>query len=238
MHTQSVKYLLIVVLLGCASEPSKLVLVDLKDERIMTLEEQIADKDKELDTLRNKVAQLEAFKIPAKPKSRMPVQKLRANLATDNEPRASDDERKIADSNDESMHLYFKGLEKMRERKFDSALEDFRQFLALSPGHVYADRAQFLIAECHFLTREYGLTIVSTNLLISRYPHSVKIPDAMLQRAIAYLEMKQTELGRNALTDILKKYPTEPVADQASKRLAQLNVESVPLIEDANSEND
>lgn len=150
------------------------------------------------------------------------------------------DGESIADSTHETMHLYYRGLQQLQEGQYEDAQASFREFLKLSPNHVYADRAQYLVAEAHFKSHELGLVVIATNVLESRYPHSFRVPDALYKRALALDGMGQPDQARATLRDLLKRFPKDPTADGASRLLASLagprekGTKPVPLIEDIN----
>ena len=138
-------------------------------------------------------------------------------------PKVESEEDSIADSTQESMHYYYKGLELFEEKKFDEAVRALNQFVTLTPRHVYADRAQFLVAESAYLSKEYGLAIVASNLLEARYPYSVRLPEAMHRRILSLIELKQVEPAKLVLEKMMKRYPTSPLLSEASKAMAHLD---------------
>jgi TolA-binding protein len=142
----------------------------------------------------------------------------------------------VASSRHESMVDYYRGLQAMDEKRYDEAIGHFREFVRRNPNHVYADRAEFQIAEAHYLNHEYGLVIVETNQLEARYPFSVRAPEAAFQRALAHDGLGQREQARRALKDLMKKYPKSEFAARASRKLAELGPSAAyrpPLIQDA-----
>lgn len=144
-------------------------------------------------------------------------------------PAEPDDEREedavVADSRHEGMHWYYRGVEALKQGDYDQAVNFLRTFLKDNADHVYADRAEFLISRAHFLNREYGLVIVGTNLLEKRYPNSLKLPDAVYQKSLSYLGLGQREEAKRSLKDLIVRFPKDPVADMASRKLAELSVD-------------
>ena len=138
-------------------------------------------------------------------------------------PSEADAGATVADSTHETMQLYYRGLQLLDEKRYDDSLKNLRAFLKLSPEHVYADRAEYLIAQDHFMNKEYGLVVVETNLLESRYPYSVRLPEALYKRAMAYEGMGQQEQARQTLHDFLSRFPKDPLAVEASRRLGEVS---------------
>lgn len=142
-------------------------------------------------------------------------------------PEADEDEdqrrKTIASSDFESMTWYQQGLEQLRLGHYDQAISAFTQFQRQNPEHVYSDRAQFWIAESYFRNREFGLAVVNFNLVASRYPHSVKVPESMYRAALCHLEMGQKRPAQGLLRDILRQYPADQVVSSASRKLAEIS---------------
>lgn len=228
--------------IGCAvREVRKTNSVDPNEEKFAELNDQIQQQKGEIEKLtaelRNVTARLSLEKAPrrsAHPKPAQPivpsakdvqVEKLlpqddEGELDSNKILHAEDDS--VADSGQESMHFYLQALELLEEKRYEQALQSLRSFVTENPTHVYADRAQYLIAETHFQNREYGLVIVATNLLEARYPHSFRLPEALYKRAIAYLSMNQAAPAKTTLQHLLQRYPKDPLAETASKELAKL----------------
>ena len=144
----------------------------------------------------------------------------------------------VADSSQEVMHLYFKGLSQLQDRRYEEALKSLREFLKSAPDHVYADRAQFLISRAHFLNQDYALAVVATNLLESHYPYSFKLPDALLERADSFGRLGQEDEERATLSSLMKRFPASPASTTARQKLAKLDAPqahaAAPLIDDEN----
>jgi tol-pal system protein YbgF len=138
----------------------------------------------------------------------------------------------VVDSSQEVMHLYYRGLQLLHDKKYDEASNPFYQFVKGNPEHVYADRAQFLLMEAHYLSGEYGLAIVAANVLESHYPQSVKIPSAILRRAMSYAKLQQRQEAEQNLRQLVRDFPNAPQAQLASKKLAELSIRhKVPLLD-------
>ncbi len=144
-------------------------------------------------------------------------------LPSDPEEEEIEERRTIASSDFESMTWYQQGLERLRAGQYDQAIAAFTQFQKRNPEHVYADRAQYWIADSYFKNHEFGLAVVSFNLVVSRYPHSVKVPEAMFHAAMSHLEMGQRRPAQGLLRDILRQYPSDQIVTSASRKLAEIS---------------
>ncbi|NBX91795.1 MAG: outer membrane protein assembly factor BamD [Proteobacteria bacterium] len=194
------------------------------EKKVAFLEQKILDQKKELMSLKGNVAtkndwsvlHLEAKvkELEGATEKSMALPPVTAFV--------SPHEDTVADSSDEAMHLYYEGTQELKEKKYDSAVKSFNDFLSENPDHVYADRAQFMILEAHLENREYGLALVASNVLENRYPHSLKLPNALFKRALCFLGLEQKAKGIQALKTVLSNYPQSSVAPIASERLATL----------------
>jgi TolA-binding protein len=244
------------LLFACAAQkpagPDPMVMLD---ARLQSLEAQLLESKATQERLaqRLETAMTERTKsAPAKkastPRGKMrkssnlPITRLtpggQASGESAEEGEAGEDlTERVVDSRHEGLHIYRQGVLFLKDRKFEEAIERFRKFLTENPEHVYADRAQYLMTEALYGNKEYGLVIVAAQLLESKYPFSFRIPEACYYRAMALLSMGQRPQATDALKDVMKRFPREPVAETASRKLAELSVtrrshEDVPLLPD------
>ncbi len=134
-----------------------------------------------------------------------------------------DDSQAVASSSFEVMTFYQTGRHLYQAGKYDEAVSSFKLFLEREPEHVYADRAQYWIADSYFRNREYGLAVVASNLLVSRYPYSVRVPEALFRSALCHVEMGSRKEARVLLRDLLRQFPLDATAKSASRKLAEIS---------------
>lgn len=98
---------------------------------------------------------------------------------------------------------------------FESLLADF-------PAGEFADNSQYWLAEAYKINREYDRAIAAFGKVVSQYPNSSKVPDALLK--LGYIELDQQHIakGRDYLTRVITSYPGTTAAHLASKKLAQM----------------
>jgi len=222
--------------LGCALFPAKTEhpLVDKNEERYFELNDRLQQQDAKIAQLIGRIEALTAAKAPAAPlkkiapKIEVPAKGHEMITTEDGDPLATLQENTVASSKHESMHAYFEGTRLVEDGKLDMALSSFRDFLKANPDHVYADRAQFQIADAHFRNKDYGLVVVATNLLESKYPYSFKIPEALFKRALSLAGLGQAEPARTALKDLMKRFPESPAAKLAVNKLVELGGATTP----------
>jgi len=137
-------------------------------------------------------------------------------------PQAEASDQSVADSTHEVMHLYYRGLQLVREGRYEETVRPFSLFLSSAPDHVYADRAQYWLVEAHFRNRDHGLAVIAANQFDSRFPKSFRLAESMYTRALAYESMGETKLARGALREVIKRFPDDVMADAATRRLGQV----------------
>ena len=242
-------FAVVLLLCGCASfqkEPPEKrgFILSSVEEKILGLEEKIQSQELQIEKLRSALnrsaerAKVSSAPSPVLNKSKratvrapVKVSKIKKlyppmEQKVKSPPSARDlfmEGETLADSSQSAMHSYFKGLQLMSDKKYDEALQSFRSFVMQNPKHVYADRAQYLIADAHFQTKDYNLVVVATNLLEARYPYSIKLPEALYKRGLSFLELSQTEQARITLRNLIQKFPNDPLTAPVQRKLAGLS---------------
>jgi len=231
-------------LTACASSPP-VVKHDWNEERISILTDKIRAQEDKIKKLSGELDDYKSEK-PKPPEIKRLVSAPVTAVATAEAPAASGENKiieeefegdesdetaenenadrgvTVADSTHAGMHNYFQGLRLFESQDYEGALKEFRQFLSENPTHIYADRAEYFIAESHYRTQDYGLAVVATNRLESKHPFSFRLPEALLRRALAYESLGQPDDAQTVLREILKRYPGEAVAGEASRKLASI----------------
>lgn len=102
------------------------------------------------------------------------------------------------------------------------AVQMFEALLADFPAGEFADNAQYWLAEAYKINREFDKARAAFGKVVSQYPNSSKVPDALLK--LGYIELDQQNIakGRDYLTRVTTSYPGTTAAHLASKKLAQM----------------
>jgi len=182
----------------------------------MTLTERIERQDAEIARLRATLLKIQTQREATAAK-KVPVRRLHPPKVF-----SLDEGETIADSSQETMHLYYLGLQSLEGGQYDASIKSFQDFLAMSPDHVYADRAQFLIAKAQFMNQEFHLSVLSVNALETQYPYSFRIPEALYHRALAYQKIGQTEKAKAGLQEWLHRFPGHFLATSVSRYLKEI----------------
>jgi tol-pal system protein YbgF len=105
---------------------------------------------------------------------------------------------------------------------YQGAINAFQEFIRRYPKSTLASSAQYWIGDSYFNLRDFRLAIQSQRSLISLYPDSQKVPDALLNIASSQIEMGESVAGRRTMEEVVNKYPVSEAADKAKRRLATL----------------
>ena len=114
---------------------------------------------------------------------------------------------------------YQAAFELLKQGRYDQASLAFRQFLAAFPGSNLSDNAQYWLAESFYVTQKYQDALPEFETVITKYPQSRKIPDALLKIGYCNDELKHYEAARTALTTVVQNYAETTAARLAGQRL-------------------
>jgi tol-pal system protein YbgF len=113
----------------------------------------------------------------------------------------------------------------LMQRRYGEARQAFQDFLGGYREGNYADNAQYWLAEASYVTRDFDRALADFQTVISEYPNSSKVPDAMLKSSFIYYEKKQWAESRELLQRLVTLYPSSTASRLATKRLDRLQAE-------------
>jgi tol-pal system protein YbgF len=119
--------------------------------------------------------------------------------------------------------FYAQGFELLKQSKYEEAASIFEQQLKTHPQGDLADDAHYWIAEAMHVSRKLDVAKVHLKAIISDYPQSRRVPDAMLKTA--YIEQSQgNEIeARILFQEIVNMHPQSDAAIAAKNQLAAAN---------------
>ena len=117
---------------------------------------------------------------------------------------------------------YQQAFNLLRQSLYDQAIRSFQQFLTNHPNDRYSDNAQYWLAEAYYVKREYPLALDEYNKVITNFPESQKVSDAMLKVGFTMIELGQIDNAREHLQALIRQQPDSTVARLADERLKQL----------------
>jgi tol-pal system protein YbgF len=125
----------------------------------------------------------------------------------------------------EEQRAYQAAFDTLKEGRYQKAKSELRTFLQNHPDSSFAGNAQYWLGEAHYVTREFKQGIEEFKRVLSSYPNSLKIPDAMLKIGYTYYELKQYDQAKTLLQDLRKRFPKLTAFRLAGKRLERIRKE-------------
>jgi len=122
----------------------------------------------------------------------------------------------------EPQDLYKEGLKLFKMKKYQDAKAAFREFIKEHPNSPMVANAHFWIGECEYKQSRYEEAILEYNKVISKFPKSNKVPDALLKQAFAFARLGDRQSARILLKRLIKNYPRTPQAKAAKRQLKLL----------------
>lgn len=102
------------------------------------------------------------------------------------------------------------------------AIKMFQDLLKDFPAGEFADNSQYWLAEAYKINREFDAARAAFNKVVSQYPNSSKVPDALLKLGYIEFDLQNTAKARDYLTRVTTSYPGTTAAHLAEKKLAQM----------------
>lgn len=115
---------------------------------------------------------------------------------------------------------YQQAYEALRSGQNAMAVKLFESFLIDFPNGQFADNAQYWLAEAYKVNREIDKSRSAFIKVITQYPQSAKVPDALLKLGYIEFELQNIPKSREYLTQVVNAFPGTPAANLAAKKLA------------------
>ena len=122
---------------------------------------------------------------------------------------------------------YQAAFELLKDQRYEPAAMAFEQFLKSYPDSELADNAQYWLAESHYVTQGFERALGEFEIVITRYPNSRKVPDALLKMGYCNYELEQWGAARDALKRVQGEFPETTAARLAGQRLERMEEEGV-----------
>jgi len=137
------------------------------------------------------------------------------------QPAAVADVAKPAPSASE-QDRYKEAYDTLRNGHNGQAIQMLQALLTDFPAGAYSDNAQYWLGEAYKIERDYDKSRVAFGKVVSNYPNSSKVPDALLKLGYIEIEQQNPAKARDYLTRVTTSYPGTTAAHLAAKKLAQL----------------
>jgi tol-pal system protein YbgF len=118
--------------------------------------------------------------------------------------------------------LYARALEELKLRNYAAAVETLRSLAATHPNGALADNTQYWLGEAYYVTQEYDHAAAAFQRVITAWPNSRKVPDALLKLGYTQAEQNKLPAARATLQQVVSNHPDSDAAKLAAERLAKL----------------
>ncbi len=122
---------------------------------------------------------------------------------------------------------YQAAFDLLKNGQYMDSAEAFRQFLVVFPSSPLADNAQYWLAETYYVQRQFTTALPAFELVVSNYPNSIKLPDALLKIGFCNYELSQWDEARVALERVVREFPDTTAARLATQRLERMAQDQV-----------
>lgn len=123
-------------------------------------------------------------------------------------------------------------VEPMEQQAYDTAMAEFKagsfkpatvsfsEFLRRYPKSGYAASAQYFLGSSFYALRDYRNAISAQLVVVKLHAGSARAPDAMLNMASSYAELKDKTNAKKMLDRLVTQYPSSEAAKTAKERLS------------------
>ncbi|OGI49056.1 MAG: tol-pal system protein YbgF [Candidatus Muproteobacteria bacterium RBG_16_65_34] len=113
----------------------------------------------------------------------------------------------------------------MKQGLYERSVKAFREFIGARPQSALAGNAQYWIGEAYYVLRDFKQAIEEFTKVLNDYSDSAKVPDALLKIGYTQYELGAHDKAREALNQVIARYPNTTVAKSAEQRLAKMKKE-------------
>ncbi len=110
----------------------------------------------------------------------------------------------------------------VRQKEYDRAIQQLREFLRTNPDSPLAGNAHYWIGESYYALGDYSQAILQFNEVRQHYAKSDRAAPALLKIGLSFLEMGNKTEARLAFQKVVNDYPASPEAGQAKEKLRLL----------------
>jgi tol-pal system protein YbgF len=121
--------------------------------------------------------------------------------------------------------LYDQAMGNFTSNRLALAIEGFQELIDKFPNATdYAADAQFGIGDSYFYQGKYKEALTAYQLVVSKYPASRKVPEALLAQGLCHQRLGQKDAAIKVYTTLLTSHKDTTAALQATQALKGMNV--------------
>jgi tol-pal system protein YbgF len=120
------------------------------------------------------------------------------------------------------QQAYDAALSQFKGGDYKGASQAFAAFLRSYPKSGYAAAANYWLGNAYYAQRDYRNAIAAQQVVVTSFADNPKAPDALLNIASSYTELKDKAAAKKALETVIAQYPDSNAAQAARQRLGTL----------------
>ena len=143
------------------------------------------------------------------------------DLQTDNE---SDTKVMVLNQskNDLGREEYQLAFELLKDENYETARDSFIEFIRLYQDSDFVDDAKYWLGETYYAQRFFTQALKEFEEVLTKFPNSGKIPEALLKKGFCYFELGEVEKSRQLLKSVVNQYPDSSVSRLAVQKLTMI----------------
>ena len=144
------------------------------------------------------------------------------DLQTDNE---SDTKVMVLNQskNDLGREEYQLAFELLKDENYETARVSFIKFIRLHQDSDFIDDAKYWLGETYYAQRLFAQALIEFEGILTEFPNSGKIPEALLKKGFCYFELGRVEKSKQLLKSVVSQYPDSSVSRLAVQKLEMID---------------
>ena len=185
-------------------------------QNMQQLNGQLETNEHRISQLQNGITQLQQQMIT---KSDVKIDKKNGENKPDNNNEKDLEKIKTPVNPDELFQL---AQSEFSDKKYDTAIILFRDFLAKWPKHKKWCSAQYYIGESSFLSKNYRSSIIEFDKVRQECIKSNKIPEALYKMGYSFNELNMKKEAITFLEELISKYKKSEASVKAKKLISSI----------------
>ncbi|HTS50820.1 MAG TPA: outer membrane protein assembly factor BamD [Bryobacteraceae bacterium] len=120
--------------------------------------------------------------------------------------------------------LYSNGYRDYTTKKYDLAMQEFKDYLKYFPTTLFASNAQYYIGDIYYKNDDFQNALQAFDAVLERFSDGNKTPDAHYMKALSLVKLGRNDAAAAEFRDIIKRYPDQEVAAMARARLREMGL--------------
>jgi tol-pal system protein YbgF len=110
----------------------------------------------------------------------------------------------------------------LNQKNYEKAIKGFQEFIQNYPASDYAVNAHYWLGEIYYLKKKADQANKEFQIIITNYPDSLKVADAMLKVALIAMDAGNYAKAKQNLVKVQKQFPGSTAAKIATLRLKEI----------------